>query len=82
MGHNILHMDLGLMPLALNLFRDNKRKSLESLRCMLLVVEMVKILVAGMVLVHHDRVGADAGAPWWFFGRKEELRNPGGDLHS
>ena len=38
--------------------------------------------MAGMVLVHHDRVGADAGAPWWFCGRKEELRNPGGDLHS
>ena len=63
MGHNILHMDPGLMPLALNLFRDNKRKSLESLRCMLVVVEMVGILMAGMVLVHHDKDGADAGAP-------------------
>ena len=80
MGHNILHMDTGLMPLALNLFRD--RKSLQNFRCMSVVVEMVGILMAGMVLVHHDRVGADAGAPWWFFGRKEELRNPGGDLHS
>ena len=49
---------------------------------MLVVVEMLGILMAGKVLVHHDRVGADAGAPWWFCGRKEELRNPGGDLHS
>ena len=29
----------------------------------MVVVEMVGILMAGMVLVHHDRVGADAGAP-------------------
>ena len=49
------------MPLALNLFRD--RKSLQNFRCMLVVVEMVGILMAGMVLAHHDRVGADAGAP-------------------
>ena len=30
---------------------------------MLVVVEMVGILMAGMVLVHHDGDGADAGAP-------------------
>ena len=49
------------MPLALNLCRD--RKSLQNFRCMLVVMEMVGIFMAGMVLVHQDRVGADAGAP-------------------